>query len=222
MERSYGCTGESAVRVVTSLKALSGKAAVLAALTISSLAQAASMPPSTDAMKETLQARFDPLARQTRVVGRVAPGLCVSFNLPEEWRLETGGLEPRLKAVLSDAELEVGLRSAHELRDMPQSDLASRDAAFLQRDYEELLGRPAQSVSLSADAGTTRWSATWVDANLPTASHAMTVETLILPLSNDQVLELSLSGADTQDAYDAFVRRMLGGLRVQGRASCQG
>jgi hypothetical protein len=104
---------------------------------------------------------------------------------------------------------------------MPQPDLASRDAAFLQRDYEELLGRPAQSVSLSSDAGATRWSATWIDANLPTASHAMTIEALIVPLSNEWVLELSLSGAETQGAYNAIAQRLLANLKVQGRSTCR-
>jgi len=96
------------------------------------------------------------------------------------------------------------------------------DAAALQQDYEGLLGRPAQSISLSTDAGATRWSATWVDANLPMASHAMTVEALIVPLSNAWVLELSLSGVETREAYDALAARLLARLRVQGRASCQG
>jgi hypothetical protein len=213
--------GESAVRTVISLKALPGVAAMLAALAVPCLAQAAGMPSSTDVAREALQARFEPLAHRTQVVGRISPDLCFSLDLPEEWRLDATGVEPRLKAVLSNAELEVSLRAVHELRDLPQADLASRDAAVLQRDYEELLGRPAQSVSLSANAGATLWSATWVDANLPTASHAMTVETLILPLPGDGVLELSLSGVESQDADKALVQRMLAGLRVQGRASCQ-
>jgi hypothetical protein len=168
-------------------------------------------------VSETIQAQFDPVTRQTRVAGRIAPDLCFSLLLPDEWRQAEAGL----KAVVSQVELGVGLRSARELRDMPQPDLASRDAAFLQRDYEELLGRPAQSVSLSSDAGATRWSATWVDANLPTASNAMTIETLIVPLSNEWVLELSLSGAETQGAYNALAQRLLTTLKVQGRGSCR-
>ncbi|MPR07156.1 hypothetical protein [Microvirga tunisiensis] len=104
---------------------------------------------------------------------------------------------------------------------MPQSDLATRDAAVLQQDYEQLLGRPAQSVSLSSDAGATRWSATWIDASLPSASHAMTVETLIVPLSSEWVLELSLSGVDTQEAYNGLAGHLLARLKVQGRPACR-
>jgi hypothetical protein len=88
--------------------------------------------------------RFDPMIRQTSVKGAVPSGLCFSFSLPDEWQPTAQGL----RSTRSDVEIGIGLRSAGELRDMPQPDLASRDAAFLQKDYEELLGRPAQSVSL--------------------------------------------------------------------------
>jgi hypothetical protein len=205
------------VRNVGYWRTWSGRAAVLLLLSGASFAQAATVLPSSDLVSETIQAQFDPVTRQTRVAGRIAPDLCFSLLLPDEWRQAEVGL----KAVVSQVELGVGLRSARELRDMPQPDLASRDAAFLQRDYEELLGRPAQSVSLSSDAGATRWSATWVDANLPTASNAMTIETLIVPLSNEWVLELSLSGAETQGAYNALAQRLLTTLKVQGRGSCR-
>ena len=193
-------------------------AIVLAGLAGASLAHASSDPLDATVPDQAIEARFNAAAQQTLVTGRAAPDLCFSLSLPEEWRRTEEGL----KAVRSDASLGIGLRSAEELSALPQPDLASRDAAALQQDYEDLLGRPAQSVSLSTDAGATRWSATWVDANLPMASHAMTVETLIVPLSNAWVLELSLSGVETREAYDALAARLLARLRVQGRASCQG
>lgn len=193
-------------------------AIVLAGLAGASLAHASSDPLDASVPNQAIEARFNAAAQQTLVTGKAAPDLCFSLSLPEEWRRTEEGL----KAVRSDASLALGLRSAEELSALPQPDLASRDAAALQQDYEDLLGRPAQSVSQSTDAGATRWSATWVDANLPMASHAMTVETLIVPLSNAWVLELSLSGVETRDAYDALAARVLARLRVQGRASCQG
>ncbi|HZA92303.1 MAG TPA: hypothetical protein VE420_06730 [Gemmatimonadales bacterium] len=167
---------------------------------------------------EPVQVRFDPMIRQTSVTGAVPSGLCFSFSLPEEWQPTAQGL----KSALSEVEIGIGLRSAGELRDMPQSDLASRDAAFLQKDYEELLGRPAQSVSLSSHGKAARWSATWIDANLPSASQSLTFETLIVPLSGEWVLELSLSGAETQMAHDMLAQRLLTRLQVQGRAACHG
>ena len=193
-------------------------AIVLAGLAGASLAHASSDPLDASVPNQAIEARFNAAAQQTLVTGKAAPDLCFSLSLPEEWRRTEEGL----KAVRSDASLALGLRSAEELSALPQPDLASRDAAALQQDYEDLLGRPAQSVSQSTDAGATRWSATWVDANLPMASHAMTVETLIVPLSNAWVLELSLSGVETREAYDALAARVLARLRVQGRASCQG
>ena len=105
---------------------------------------------------------------------------------------------------------------------MPQPDLASRDAAFLQKDYEELLGRPAQSVSLSSTGRRARWSATWIDANLPSASQSMTVETLIVPLSGEWVLELSLTGIEFREASDALAEQLLARLKLHGGALCQG
>ena len=193
-------------------------AIVLAGLAGASLAHASSDPLDASVPNQAIEARFNAAAQQTLVTGKAAPDLCFSLSLPEEWRRTEEGL----KAVRSDASLALGLRSAEELSSLPQPDLAGRDAAALQQDYEGLLGRPAQSISLSTDAGATRWSATWVDANLPMASHAMTVETLIVPLSNAWVLELSLSGVETREAYDALAARLLARLRVQGRASCQG
>lgn len=195
-----------------------GRLVFLAGLSIAPVAQAANDPLDRINGNEPIQAHFDSVTRQTQVSGKAAPDLCFSFALPDEWLLTEAGL----KAVVSNADLTIGLRSAQELRDMPQPDLATRDAAVLQQDYEQLLGRPAQSVSLSSNAGATRWSATWIDAALPTSSHAMTVETLIVPLSSEWVLELSLSGVETREAYNALAQRLLMRLKVQSRAACQG
>jgi hypothetical protein len=206
------------VRSVRQFGAWPRRAVILTGLAVASVAQAANGPLDTASMSGRIQARFDPVTRQTWVMGHAAPDLCFSLSLPDEWRQTEDGF----KAVLSDGELSVNLRSSQALRDMPQPDLVSRDAAALQQDYEALLGRPAQSVSLSSNGGATRWSATWIDANLPTASHDMTIETLIVPLSGEWVLELSLSGIETREAYNALAQRLLARLNVQGRAACWG
>jgi hypothetical protein len=195
-----------------------GKAAILGLLTAAPHAQAANDPLAASPMSEPVQARFDPVTRQTVVIGATPSDGCFSFSLPNEWRMSAEGLT----SAVSDVQVAIGLRSAQELRGMPQPDLVSRDAAFLQRDYEEMLGRPAQSVSLTSTAGATRWSATWIDANLPTASKAMTVETLIVPLSSQWVLELSLTGIESREAYDALAQQLLARLKLRGGALCQG
>lgn len=198
-------------------------AALTALLSLSPMAQAANAPANgTDAWQETVRVRFDARTEQTRVVGPVDPRACFALSLPKEWHSQTGGLDTRLKAASSDAELEVSLRPAHELRGLPQPDLASRDAALLQQDYENLLGRPAQSVSLaSLSSGASRWSATWVDDHLPSGAHGMTVETFIIPLSPDWVLELSLSNIDEKDRHEALAKAMLTSLRVQRGPACE-
>ncbi|MBB3017454.1 hypothetical protein FHR70_000494 [Microvirga lupini] len=205
------------MRSVKSWRAGAFQAATLVLLSVTSGAQAVNGPLDRPMSSEAVQVRFDPMIRQTSVRGAAPSGLCFSFSLPGEWRPTTQGL----KSALSDVEIGIGLRSAGELRDMPQPDLASRDAAFLQKDYEELLGRPAQSVSLSSHGSAARWSATWVDSNLPSSSQSMTVETLIVPLSGEWVLELSLSGVESQAAHDVLAQRLLTRLQVQGRAACR-
>lgn len=208
--------------MIQASKIVSCGTALAALLCMTSIAQAATAPlGASGSWQETIRTRFEPQAGQTRVAGRVSSGLCFALSLPQEWRAYAEGSGTRLKAAFSDAELEVGLRSAHELRDMPQPDLASRDAALLQQDYESLLGRPAQSVSLaSLSTGATRWSATWVDAYLPSGSHGMTVETLIVPLSSEWVLELSVTQVMEKERYEALLASVLSGLRIQRGSDC--
>lgn len=203
------------------LSAILVRIAVAAALLAAPAAQAGNVQLASAQWREDIQARFDPIAQATRVAGRAAPRLCFSFSLPQEWSLEREGPKARLRAASSSVEIEMSLRSAHELRHLPQPDLASRDAALLQRDYEEILGRPAQSVSLAASAsGATRWSATWIDGNLPSASHAVTFEAFIVPLSHEWVLELSLTNGEMREVHGAFMERILSGLRVRSDAAC--
>jgi hypothetical protein len=204
------------------LAGLSCVAMVMATLCGFSEAQAAKASLQTIPDPGTaVQVRYEPQARQTRIAAQPASDVCASLALPQEWHSTSGGIETHLKSAVSDAALTVSLRSSHELRGLPQPDLASRDAALLQQDYESLLGRPAQSVSLlPVSAGTTRWSATWIDPHLP--SGPMTVEAFIVPLSEDWVLELSLSDVDTKDEHDSLVRSLLTGLRVQHGQGCGG
>lgn len=173
-------------------------------------------------VRETAQANFDTALRQTYVSGRIAPNLCLSLTLPQEWRLREDREKIRLKATSPVAEIELGLRSARDLQDLPQPDLAGRDAAFLQRDWEGVLGRPAQSVAVESLAlGALRWTATWFDARLPAASQAMTLETFIVPLSREWVLELSPVNVASREAYDDLVRQMLLSLGMVNLTRCE-
>ncbi|MGO4572562.1 hypothetical protein [Microvirga sp. 2TAF3] len=167
--------------------------------------------------------RFERATDETRVVGQITSSLCFILSLPQEWRLAASDdLKMSLSAMSAAAELETFVRSAREVKDRPEPDLASRDAAFLQRDHENLFGRPAQAVTLaSLSSGATRWTATWVDANLPSASHAVTVETFIVPISKDWLLELSLSNVETRAAYETLVEKVLSGLKLGQGGECR-
>ncbi|MFC4171169.1 hypothetical protein ACFOYU_03710 [Microvirga sp. GCM10011540] len=205
------------------LGTLVSRVAVIFSCVAATAAQAGTLAVEPVAWGSAVELRHHGATGETRLLNRVTPHLCFSLSLPQEWRLtgEEGGTS--LEAVSFRAKLDVSLRSAHDLQDLPQTDLAHRDAAFLQRDYEGLLGRPAQSVSLTSPVpGATRWSATWVDANLPTAARAMTIETYIVPLSKEWVLELSLDDVPTGEAHDALVQRLLTGLQVRAGAACRG
>jgi hypothetical protein len=201
----------------------SSRIAMVVAIFTGSAVQASAPPLDAGSTEETVQARFDPASQETHVARRITPSLCLAFSLPQEWDLNTQDGKASLKAVSYDAGLDVSLRSAHELQDLPQPDLARRDAAVLQRDYESIIGRPAQSVSLAFPApGATRWSATWIDANLPAAASAMTIETFIVPLSNEWVLELSFTDVVSREIYNALAQKVLSGLQVRDGAACGG
>lgn len=203
------------------LAALSGVAALLAVSVWSSPdAHAEKVLARSDAVfAEGVLAQFDPRARQTRVSGRASSDECFFFTLPQEWQATADGAETRLTAS-SGADLVLTLRSSHELRGLSQKDLALRDATLLQQAYENRLGRPAQSVTFDLlTAQTTRWSATWIDASLP--SGRMTVETFIVPLSDDWVLELSFENVETKETYETLVRSLLTGLKLREGGGCR-
>ncbi|WP_210497399.1 hypothetical protein [Microvirga antarctica] len=146
--------------------------------------------------------------------------VCVALALPKEWR---GGTNDdgqlTLRASSGEGELEIVLRPVRDLTDWSDADAVKRDAAFLQRDHESLLGRPAQAVNLEAVGAAARWTATWIDASLPSPSHSMTVETYIVPASRDWLVELSVSEIDDRRLHEALVARILSGLQTTSRCA---
>ncbi|QFU17597.1 hypothetical protein [Microvirga thermotolerans] len=168
-----------------------------------------------------VSARFDPLADRTRIAHRIG-NLCVTFALPRVWRVTVQDDGHALLSAPDGTALEAVLRPARDVEDMPQPDLASRDAALLQRDHESLFGRPAQSATLvPMPSGAKRWTATWTDANLPGASREVTLDTVIVPLSEEWLLELSLARADAPAVYGALAAEALAGLRREPASACR-
>ncbi|MCB8821898.1 hypothetical protein [Microvirga rosea] len=176
---------------------------------------------SLDKAPGPIAVRFDLKAEQTRVTGRIGDNLCVMLSFPDEWRLAAGG---GLRAVVEAShggEVELVFRPAGEVKDLPQVDLASRDAALLQRDHEEVFGRPAQSATLATlTPGIKRWTATWSDVNLPAASGQITLDTVIVALSDEWLLELSFSEIGTRSTYEATVAEILSSLRLDSASAC--
>jgi hypothetical protein len=172
------------------------------------------------ALQET-SARFDPISRETQVQEQVSAHLCVSFRLPRKWRLSRNEDGALLHAEESDEDLEIRVRSSSELQSFPQADIAAREAAALQQTYETMIGKPAQATNLQPTGlfGVSRWSATWVDANLASASRALVVETYIVDLKG-AALELTLSNTGTAAEYRDQIARLLSSLRIGSGAEC--
>lgn len=176
------------------------------------------------AVEPEIAARFDPASRATHVTARV-PGACAALDLPLAWTLDETAAPARLEASQGGPALEMNLRAARALPPVPSlasrdgalptdTDLPRRAAAALQREHEEALGRPAQSVALTAlDAGAWRFIATWLDPNLPAP---VTQDTVLLPLSADWVLELTLDGADSRDMHEMLLGEVMERVRVGG------
>jgi hypothetical protein len=171
-----------------------------------------------------IAARFDHALRATRVTAR-APGACAALDLPLAWTLDETAAPARLEAAQGGPTIDMNLRAARALPPVPSlasrdgalpadTDLPRRAAAALQREHEEALGRPAQSVALTAlDAGAWRFTATWLDPNLPAP---VTHDTVLLPLSPDWVLELTLDGASSRDMHEMLLGEVMERTRVGG------
>jgi hypothetical protein len=207
---------------LTSLRRLAGaKSARLAGVAVATLMIGVDAKASASGDLWEIGVTFDPLTRETQIKERVSANLCVFFRLDEEWTLSRDTDATLLQAAGGDADLEIRLRSASELQEFPQTDLAGREAAALQRTYEGMIGKPAQAISHQPTglSGVSRWSATWVDANLAGGNHALEVETFIVDLKS-AALELTLTEPRTNTAYANQIRRILSSLRIGKGTEC--
>lgn len=186
------------------------------------VAQAGAQSPAGQEPQGAVLVRFDETLQETRVSAKIAPGSCLSLTLPKEWRLGASADRLRLEAASLNAAIEIAVRSARDLKDLPQPNLADRDAAFLQRTWEAALGRPAQSVSVAFPMpGTLRWTATWFDARFPAPSQSMTIDTFIIPLTQDWVIELFPTDIVSPEAYEPLTRQVIAGLKTSATAQCE-
>jgi hypothetical protein len=168
-------------------------------------------------------ATFDPVRHETVIKSEVATDSCVMFRLPDEWRLSQGEQGAFSLTAPSGAEISLRLRSAAELKGLPHPDQTGRNAAALQQEYEEVIGKPVQAVSHeeTGHPGVTRWSATWIDANLAQPSHSYTIETLIVATGDDSTLEMTFVGNWGPDLVRFEVSRLLPSLRIITGSDCR-
>jgi hypothetical protein len=110
---------------------------------------------------------YDAVRHETRVQGETAADACMTLQLPGEWRLSRGLDATYALAGTSGAEVEIRVRPAVLSRNEAAAS-ADRHAAALQRNYEEVIGKPVQAAVFETTPykGVSRWAGTWFDANL--------------------------------------------------------
>jgi hypothetical protein len=197
----------------------------IACLTASLLSGMPSFASTDDAPASPLEiiAQFDPIRHETRIQGEILADACMTLQLTGEWKLSGSDDSRSSLATASGAEIEVRVRPAAELKSVPHGDLADREAAALQRTYEEIVGKPVQAVlhEPTGYKGVSRWSATWFDGNFANAGHSFEIETFIVEASGGSALELTFTNKGSPDAHEAAVARMLSSLRVINGSDCQ-
>ena len=91
-------------------------------------------------------ARFDPIQHETLIEGEMLTEACMSLRLTGEWTMARGHDDRFSLRSVSGAEIEVQVRPGAETDRLPQTHRADREAAALQRSYEEAVGKPVQAV----------------------------------------------------------------------------
>lgn len=162
---------------------------------------------------------FEPTYGETTVRARLADRSCFFMRLPGKWELIASGEGVSLRELRSEAEVDVALHQATAFSSTSGVDLAASYAAHLQRDYEELLGRPVTTTALERfDApGVYRWRATWSDSNFDNAARALSLERFIIQARPDAVIEVSFNGFVAGDA----IGTALATVELRGKTDCQ-
>jgi hypothetical protein len=164
---------------------------------------------------------YEPIYRETTVRARLNSS-CIFMRLPGRWQLISLGEGVSLREIGSESEVEVALHDAATFSVSPGADLAASYAAHLQRDYEEVLGRPVTATAFERvdAAGIYRWRATWSDSNFDNAARALSLERFIIQARPDIVIEVSFSGAEASEVRQE-ITSALATLNLGDHSGCQ-
>jgi hypothetical protein len=145
---------------------------------------------------------------------------CVSLRLPGTWSVEHS--EPdRINAVdaKNGAAVEITAHTDADFAPGPGT-LIQRAAWDLQRQFEGLIGKPAQVTTLERGPipSAMRWTATWNDANFAQDERALSLERFIVEPVPNGIVEISVSQAG--DRQGEVVGLALETLTAQSAPAC--
>ena len=200
-------------------------------LLASNLAAAAVEPGSTGTLigprlsagDAAAAAIFEPAYDETTVTARLGQNRCFVVRLPGKWGLAEGGDGVSIREAASEGQVDLALHEAASFASTPGSNLLASYAAHLQRDYEELLGRPAIAATLESTelSGAYRWRATWADNNFENAARALSLERFIIQPWSNSVIEFSVSGIEPGEELDHIARSALSTLELREKSNCR-
>ena len=167
--------------------------------------------------------RFEPAYGETTVKGRLGESRCFVMRLPGKWELMPRGDGVSVREAASDGQVDLALHEAASFASTPGSNLLASYAAHLQRDYEELLGRPAIAATLESTelSGAYRWRATWADNNFENAARALSLERFIIQPWSNSVIEFSVSGLEPGEELDHIARSAISTLELREKSNCR-
>jgi hypothetical protein len=156
----------------------------------------------------------------TLVRSALGPDLCVTLRLPGAWKVEQP--EPgRINAIEPEQGAEIGI-VAHTDADFAPGPgmLIERAASKLQREYERLLGKPAQVTTLepSSLSPARRWTATWIDGNFAPDDRVFSLEQFLIEPAANRIVAITVSPG--RGGRGEVVGMALETLTIQSASAC--
>jgi hypothetical protein len=150
----------------------------------------------------------------TMIRSALGGDLCISVRLTGRWTVERDGQRLYAIAVEDQADIQIIVLSDADLAPGPET-LTQRAASSLQNDYERLLGKPAQVVTLERvpASSATRWTATWLDSNFLSEGRDLSLEAFIFEPVPNRVVEMTVSGA--RERRSTILQRALETLTIE-------